>query len=449
MAATLLGSTAPLPGRHLTSLDGIKGLPVQERLKSAVSSSTALHLPGVRITPDAQRGARWLDLHLIPISAAPHVETAFALVILDATERERERDRADLFYQSFRHSHDPMELTDRQGILVDVNPAFERVYGYARKEAIGQKPSLVRSPVTTGSTAEEIWKAILDPSKGRWSGELVNRDRSGRDHPVRLTIDAIRNHEGEITHFMGVATDLSEIRSLHLQAVTAERLASLGQLAAGVAHEINTPLANILLIAEALRRPGADPAVAQRAETVIGQVEVANRIVAGLLDFARSRPPDRTDVDLVSVVEQAVGFLSGKQSPDVEIRQEHAQCPLTVRADRPQILQVFVNILSNAYDAMGGRGRVTIRSGVANGVAWVSFLDTGSGIPASLQSHIFEPFFTTKPEGKGTGLGLAICHGIVANHGGRIRLEAPEGAGATFVVELPSVPPTPARRGTA
>ena len=122
---------------------------------------------------------------------------------------------------------------------------------------------------------------------------------------------------------------------------------------------------------------------------------------------------------------EAVDFARGKQSPDIEIRRSTRTAPSTIRGDRVQLLQVFVNIINNASDAMEGRGTLTIRSGADDRTAWVSFTDTGPGIPPEVLPHIFEPFFTTKPDGKGTGLGLAIVHGIVRAHGGQRRRSRP------------------------
>jgi two-component system NtrC family sensor kinase len=215
-----------------------------------------------------------------------------------------------------------------------------------------------------------------------------------------------------------------------------------------VAHEINTPLANVMLAAESIKRRSTDPELARRAETILAQVESANRIVRGLLDFSRSRVPDREDIDLVSVAEESVAFVRGKQAAGVRVVQHHPRRPLMVRADRSQLLQVLVNILNNAYDAMDGAGTLTLRTGQTGDVAWASVTDTGPGIPESLQPKLFEPFFTTKEEGRGTGLGLSICHGIVSAHGGRIRVDSREGHGATFVVELPTLP-RPRPHGTA
>ncbi len=419
-------------------------------LRKAVEG-TPTTIRAVSFAPEPGR-AITLDIELVPMPGTPGWHQVLAIVT-DVTERLNVQRRAELFYQSFLHSHDVIEVTDRQGVLVDVNPAFERVYGYSREEVVGSKPRIVRSPRTPDDVYQRLWNEILDPKKGRWSGEIVNIDRQGREHPILLSIDAIRNAAGEITHFIGVATDLSEQKSFERQVARADRLASIGQLAAGVAHELNTPLANIMLIAESLHRRAPSPWVQGRADALMKQVDAASRIVHGLLDFSRNYPPRVDEVDLTEIAAEAVSFARGKQSMDIEVVEHYEVASLPVRGDRLELLQVFVNLINNDYDAMEGKGTLTISSGVAEGLAEVSITDTGPGIPPSILPRIFEPFFTTKTDGKGTGLGLAICHGIVRAHGGVIDVATELGRGARFTVRLPIVPgrapPEPAEGAAA
>lgn len=435
-AVELLGGPGGLVGSRLAERFPHESAPVARSLAAALHERLPAHLVAVPFAaPDSERH-RVLDVVVAPF-APPRPDAGAVVVITDVTERAEELARARLFYQSFLHSHEAMEVTDREGILVDVNPAFERIYGYARSEVVGQKPRIVRSPKTPPGVYQSLWSSLLDPAIGRWSGEIVNLDRNGAEHPVRLTINALRDESGAITHFIGVATDLSEQKAYELQVARTDRLASVGQLAAGVAHELNTPLANIMLIAESLHRRAPNPWVSGRADAITLQVEAAARIVGGLLDFSRHHPPRQSEVDVAAVAHEALEFARGKQSPDVEVEEAHAVEPLWVWGARVQLLQVFVNLINNAFDAMEGRGRLTVRSGLEDRTVWISFTDTGTGIPPSVLPHIYEPFFTTKPDGKGTGLGLAIVHGIVQAHGGSISVESTVGRGTTFRIRLP------------
>ena len=436
-ARTLFGATDRMLGVSLLTLPTMASSGLDRHIASALRGGAPVHLPSVPYTSYSSGRSMIVDVDLLPLRRGPEGPRGAILMFHDNTGRAQETERARLFYQSFLHSHEAMEVTDRNGVLVDVNPAFERIYGFKREEAIGQKPGIVRSGKTGPEVYRGMWLALLDPTLGRWSGEIVNADRSGREHPVFLTITALRDATGEITHFLGVATDLSEQKEFERQVARADRLASLGQLSAGVAHELNTPLANIMLMAESLHRKAPNPWVVGRADAITAQVEAAARIVGGLLDFSRHHPPEVGEVDLTAAVTEAVDFARGKQSPDIEIRTEGPPGHLYVRGDRVQLLQVFVNIINNASDAMEGRGVLSIRWDGDDRMASVAFSDTGPGIPDDVLPHIFEPFFTTKIDGKGTGLGLAIVHGIVHAHGGSVGVQTEVGKGTTFTIRLP------------
>jgi PAS domain S-box-containing protein len=442
---SLAGPRTEVEGHSLSELFVRGGAELEAALDRAVRERTPETVVGCVLEPPPRDRRHTVDAELYPQSEEGGRSTGTLVVLRDRTALGLSRsDSTLLFYQAFLHSTNPMELTDRDGFLVDVNPAFERIYGYPREELLGRKPSLVASGKTDRSVYERMWHDLVDPKVGAWSGEVTNCDRSGKEHPVLLSITAVRDGAGAITHFLGVSVDLTERRAWERQAMHAERLASLGQLAAGVAHEINTPLANITLIAESIRRRTGDAWTRDRVASLLEQTDSAARIVRGLLDFGR-RPEVRIgEFDLGETVRAAAGFLRGKQAAGVELEVAAPDSPTLFRGDREQIRQVVVNLLNNAYDALGDRGRIEVALGVADGWAEVRVSDTGPGISPEVRPHLFEPFFTTKPEGKGTGLGLAICHGIVESHGGTIEVESEPGKGATFVVKLP-LPPV--RRG--
>jgi two-component system, cell cycle sensor histidine kinase and response regulator CckA len=438
----LLGVDGDLTGQRLPDIlaSGYERLEEARARAQGHERTTSLH--GFILEAVGRKRRHTVDVEFYPQSNAAGGATGVLLVVHDRTGPEHDSAAsARLFHQAFLHSTNAMELTDRDGFLIDVNPSFERIYGYRREELIGRRPSVVASGKTDHSTYARMWRELLEPSSGSWSGEIVNRDRAGVEHPVLLTITAIRGEDGVITHFLGVAVDLTEQRRWELQAMHSDRLASLGQLAAGVAHEINTPLANIMLIAESVRRRTSDPWTRGRIDSLLHQTESAARIVRGLLDFARRPEAMIGEVDLAAVVRSTVAFLRGKHPAEVELEVSVPDDPVEVRGDRDQLVQVITNLVNNAYDAVPGSGRVVV--GLTADPEWVHLRvsDTGEGIAADVRPHLFEPFFTTKPEGKGTGLGLAICHGIVQSHGGTISVESDPGNGSTFSVHLPRVVP--------
>lgn len=425
---------------------GENGRPIAERLSlalgdraealgKALREGSPYLLRSVRVTTGGSGPDRFLDLELAPLAAAP--DSRSAMIVTDVTDRVDERGRAALFYASFLTSTNAIEVTDRTGVLVDVNPAFEQAYGYTREECLGKRPNLVRGRTAPPELYERMWADLQDPGRGHWSGELMNRDRHGRERPVFLTITAIRDDTGTTTHYVGVAVNLTEQKTWERQAEHSEKLASLGQLAAGVAHEINTPLANVMLIAESIRRRTDDPWVHARLDRITGQVEVAGTIVRGLLDFARRGEPQIRKVDLAEVARESLEFLRGKQSANIEFVEHWPPEPLPVWGDHGQLLQVFTNVLNNACEALSGTGRVVVEARRNGSDAEVEISDNGTGIPDSAMPHLFEPFFTTKPEGQGTGLGLAVCAGIVQAHHGTISARNRPVGGASFRIVLP------------
>ena len=447
----LLGSEEDLIGRRLPEVLSPLGAVLERSREEAMRSGHKHEVRDVRLEPASRDRRQSVDAELYPQFDGHGTVAGVLMVVHPRTGTRGDiAESARLFYQAFLHSTNAMELTDRDGYIVDVNPAFERIYGYRREELIGRKPNVVASGRTDRATYTRMWRELLDPEIGAWSGEVVNRDRSGVDHPVLLAISAIRGNDGAITHFLGVAVDLTERPAWERASIHSERDFSLGQLAAAVAHEINTPLANIMLIAESMHRRSQDEWTRSRVDSLVQQAESAARIVRGLLDFARRPEPKVGEVDLGPLVGTSVEFLKGKQSAEVDLRVEVPAQPVVVHGDRDQIGQVVVNLLNNAYEALDGRGRVTVRVFANDEWAHIRVSDNGPGIPPEVQAHLFEPFFTTKPEGKGTGLGLAICHGIVQSHGGTIEVESEPSSETTFDVKLPlSARPGSGVAGTA
>lgn len=416
----------------------------RQTLRRWIRDGTAGVLRSVRLARPGSRSGPHVD---VEVRLMPPIgpDSDRLVIVHDVTDRALEHERAVLFYKSFLTSTNAIEITDAKGVLVDVNPAFERIYGYSREECIGRKPNLVRSKATPVEVYAQLWAELLDPNRGYWSGEILNRDRWGHERPVMLTITAVRDSHGRATHYIGVAVDLTERRIWERTAAHADRLASIGRLAAGVAHEINTPLTNVMLVAESVRQRTEDPWVRSRIDTITQQVDVAARIVRGLLDFARRSEPQITHLDLNDVARNAVEFVRGKQSTNVEVEEVYPASPILVAGDRGQLNQVLTNLLNNGYEALEGSesGRLRLEVRRVGSSAEIEVADSGPGIPLEALPHLFEPFFTTKLEGKGTGLGLAICDGLVHAHHGEITAgNRPEG-GACFVVRLPLAQPVP------
>jgi two-component system, NtrC family, sensor kinase len=238
-----------------------------------------------------------------------------------------------------------------------------------------------------------------------------------------------------------------EVTAMQVRVAQSERLASLGMLAAGVAHEVNNPLGGILaLTALTLEDLPADHPSRRNLEVVVQQTERCRDIVKGLLDFSRQSDVTMEELQVNTVLDQTLELVS-RQSAFFNVRIERMWTeglpPIT--GDRSQLQQVFLNILVNAVQAMDERGAITIRTAVRDGEVEVAITDSGCGIPADVIDRIFDPFFTTREGGRGTGLGLAIAYGIVTRHRGHIHVQSAEGKGTTFILRLPAAAPEPAR----
>ena len=235
----------------------------------------------------------------------------------------------------------------------------------------------------------------------------------------------------------------AELRAAQEQLIQAEKLASIGQLAAGVAHEINNPIGVILGFAQlTLKRTPEDSPMHKPLATIAREGLRCKEIVQDLLDFARQSTPKLSRVNVSGVIEAALSLMPHHGNAEtVRVIKNYApELPL-VLGDDNQLQQVFLNILLNAYQSMPDGGELVITSRSAGDEVQAIFADTGVGIPPENLKRIFDPFYTTKEVGEGTGLGLSISYGIVEQHGGTIETESTVGAGATFVVKLPVAPP--------
>lgn len=262
----------------------------------------------------------------------------------------------------------------------------------------------------------------------------------------RITKIPMRLADDRITHVITIGEDVTEWREAQHRLAQTEKLAAIGQLAAGVMHEINNPLATILACAEALRLRGADEVGARSGndeyiDIIDKEVQRCRRIVDRLLDFSRPRTGEKRVVDINDVIEQTLFLLKHHERfKRMVVNREFTTGLPTIPADPERLIQSFMALLLNAMDAMNSRGSLTVRSGKNPERAdelLIEFIDRGVGIKKEELSKIFEPFFTTKPQGRGTGLGLSICYGIIADHRGRIEVESQIGVGSTFKVYLP------------
>ena len=375
-------------------------------------------------------------------------------IMVDITGRKQAEGRIRLQAAALEAAANGIVITDRNGTIRWVNPAFTRLTGYTAKEAVGRNPRILRSGQHDQAFYHNLWETVLS---GRvWQGEIVNRHKDGGLYTEEQTITPVRDERGDITHFIAIKQDIAERRRLEDRLRQAQKLEAIGLLAGGIAHDFNNHLNGIIGFAElALEQMPADgkghhylskvPEIGRRAADLVAQV----------LSFARKAPLQRKPLDLDPLLQETVSILRRTLPETITIALEPTHEPLVVNADGAQVQQILLNLATNARDAMPQGGTLTLRltpvilieaslgghpERRAGAFACLTVADTGTGIPAAIRDRIFEPFFTTKETGHGTGLGLASVYGIAHQHEGWIEVETAEGQGSAFHVFLPLVP---------
>jgi two-component system NtrC family sensor kinase len=281
----------------------------------------------------------------------------------------------------------------------------------------------------------------------------MSRRVIGGDLSARVEVRA-RGEMGLLCQAINHMAEAVEEREQQLKLATqqqigqSEKLASIGRLAAGIAHEINNPLTGVLTFSHLLRKkPNLDDQDRQDLDLVLRETTRVREIVKGLLDFARQSPSAREPLDINEVIRHSMALLRNqKEFLRVTIEEDLRPNLPPISGDRNQLQQVLLNLSLNACEAMPDGGELRIATSAEDGKVVIRVSDTGHGINPEILGRIFDPFFTSKPVGKGTGLGLSVSHGIVQQHDGTIDVESTEGVGSTFTVKLPALAVTP--RGT-
>jgi two-component system NtrC family sensor kinase len=332
----------------------------------------------------------------------------------------------------------------RTGRFLEVNPAMEEITSYSRKELLKMNVSdLYLHPEEREAILEEVASAT-----GKTTRELLFRKKDGTEIAVSDTKVAVRDDAGKILYFDGIIEDITERKlaeerekELQQELYLSRRLVAIGELAAGVAHEINNPLTGILGFSQRLLRKSTDEEVSQDLLMIHDEAQRVAKVVENLLTFARRRESRKQYADINDILQKALELRAYElKTSDIEVVLDLAPSLPKTMADFHQIQEVFLNIILNAEQAMSeanGGGKLSIKAQPVRDYIKISFADDGPGIPAEQLDKVFDPFFTTRQERGGTGLGLSVCHGIVAEHGGKIYAKSKLGKGATFFVELP------------
>jgi len=456
-AARLLGYTDG-PPPNLPSITDISpefqpdGMPSREKARK-IHEACALH---------GSDDFEWLhlDLNGKPVlvevsltSISVGGKSLFFCIWNDISKRKAAEEKTALLVTALESSPNAIVITNRDGSIEWVNPAFSTLTGYSFDEAIGKNPRVLKSGKHDNLFYKQLWDHLL---RGEvWHGEIINKRKDGSLYTEELGITPIRNTQGDITHFIAIKQNITERKEMQAQLLRSQRLESVGRLASGVAHDLNNILTPVLMAPPLLRIPltGQEQAL-KILDTIESSAKRGSDIVRQLLDFGRGSVHE--DFILLRPKDQFHAIVEiARQTFPKNIRLTE-DCPgqsWLINGNATQIHQVLLNLCVNARDAMpnGGTLKLSLRNiefddasaaqipGARPG-RFVAFavLDTGCGIDSTLLDKIFDPFFTTKDFGAGTGLGLSTSLGIIKSHGGFILVQSQPGKGSEFTAYFPA-----------
>ncbi|MBW2015352.1 MAG: PAS domain S-box protein [Deltaproteobacteria bacterium] len=378
----------------------------------------------------------------------------------DVTERmklEREVRRAKTFFEMvIQSSVDGIVVVDTKGKVLIFNEGMERLTGYSAEEIInkGHLSNFYDIDIARENMKKMRSDQYGPPGKLNPTSMTVT-SKTGERIPVTLSASII-SIDGKEIGSVGIFTDMREVLKMrkeleeaNLQLFQSQKIASVGRMAAGVAHEINNPLSAILIYTELLKEVVKDdPQHKADLQEIIDQTMRCKKIVSELLEFSRKPSGKTTAFSLEDIITKCLSLLTSKASfHDISVTTDIEKDMPQLTGDADQIQQVFTNLFINAADAMQGKGRldITARFEHNRNMFVVEVSDTGPGIPEKYRDKVFDIFFSSKPVGKGTGLGLSISQNIIKLHGGSLYFKCPPGGGTTFFVELPleySAPPS-------
>ncbi|MEN6439478.1 MAG: heavy metal translocating P-type ATPase [Syntrophobacter sp.] len=377
----------------------------------------------------------------------------FMSAVIDITEKRSADAERERLMAAIEQAGEIIMITDPQGIIQYVNPAFETVTGYPRQEVLGKTPRILNSGRQDSEFYRKMWETISGGDT--WEGRIVNKRKDATLYTVNAVISPVCDTAGRIVNYVAVKRDITEEIRLQSQLLQAQKMESIGRLAGGVAHDFNNMLGVIIGHAEiALEELESTQPIYNDLRQILTAAHRSADLTRQLLAFARKQTVSPRVLNLNETVEGMLKMLRRLIGEDIDLLWKSGHGLWPVRIDPTQIDQILANLCVNARDAIGGVGGVTIETDnvefdEAYGREHADFIhgryvmlavsDNGCGMDKEVLDHLFEPFFTTKDIGKGTGLGLATVYGIVKQNNGFINVYSEPGQGTTFRVYLPSL----------
>ena len=439
-AAEALFGARPLIGCPVRDFMRREDLGLLRDAETLALSGRPVHYATTLVRADGEQ--REVEVNVVPLREVGEVTGLVASLrdVTEARERAEALERSEARYARLVESApDGIFTLDEAGRFTSVNRALEAAYGRTREQIIGREFVLLVDP------RDRIvsWRAFEEAKATGQSRRVELRYTAPDGQERRASLMASPFHDrGGAVSVLGVVRDVTDEQRLTEQLLRQEKLAAIGQLVSGVAHELNNPLAGVMAFAQLLLAgPGLEEEQRRSVETIHQESRRAAKIVSNLLTFARQHPPARVATDLNQVLVDTLELRRyALRLHEIEVDTAlDPDLPMTW-ADSSQMQQVLLNLIGNAEQALvdwDGPRRITVSTTRRDDTIVLRVSDSGPGIPEPLLAQVFNPFFTTKPVGQGTGLGLSISDGIVREHGGRIRVTSTLGAGAMFVVEMP------------
>lgn len=374
-------------------------------------------------------------------------------VFSDETKRMKREEAQRRLATAVEQAAEAIIVTDTDGNVQYVNPAFERVAGFSRDEVLGRNPSILKSGEHSPLFYKNLWDTI---KRGEvWSGRFINKKKDGSLYHEEATITPVRDATGQITNYVAVKRDITKHLELSRQLLQAQKMEAVGTLAGGIAHDFNNLLQAVLGYSELiLMDEDLDPRFKDDLNKINQSAANGADLVHRLLTFSRKTEMKLRPLNLNHQIDQVRKLLSRTLPKMIEIEVAFAPNLQTINADPTQVEQILMNLAVNAKDAMPDGGKLIIQTGnvslddlfcrtrlgaTAGDYVMLTVSDTGQGMDQETREHIFEPFYTTKDVGRGTGLGLAIVYGIVKQHDGYIECQSVPGTGTTFRVYFPAL----------
>ena len=392
------------------------------------------------------------DLEML-LSLSGIVSAALTNARLLATSQQQQQQML-LLQSAIAAVNESIIITDSEGTIVYVNPAFIRNTGYSTDYAIGKTPAILNSKQQSTTFYQHFWQTLKEGNP--WSGRILDRHKNGTIFPVHLSVAPIFNEHGEISHYVAVHEDLSASEAMQKKMMQTQKMEAVGIMAGGMAHDFNNLLATLTGNLYLMRSHHKDnEEIVKRSKNMDVSIQHGAKMIQQMLTFARKNSITMHNIDLQSFIKEAHKMAQAALPEDIKLTLNYDGVSAWIHGDPSQLQQVILNLVANACHAIKDSNNPHIHLELDHqepseslllnhaelitdhGWCCIRCQDNGSGISSGNLEHIFEPFFTTREVGMGTGLGLAMVYGAVQSHRGIIDVQSAEGEGTTFSIYLP------------